>query len=70
MWNLKYNTDEHICETETDSQILRVDLRLPREREVREGWIGSWVSRCKLLYKEWINEKFCCIAQETIFSIL
>ena len=28
MWNLKYNTNEHIYETEIDSQIKRTDLRL------------------------------------------
>ena len=32
MWNLKYDTNELISETETDSQIWRTDLRLPRGR--------------------------------------
>ena len=36
MWNLKYDTNELIHETETDSQTERSDLRLPEE-----GWIGS-----------------------------
>ena len=39
MWNLKYDTNELIYETKTDSQ--RTDLWLPRGRGVREGWIGS-----------------------------
>ena len=52
MWNLVY-------ETETDSQVWRTDVWLPR-------WGGGggeemqWefgVSRCKLLYREWINNK-------------
>ena len=30
MWNLKYNTDEPVCETETDSQTERKDWWLPR----------------------------------------
>ena len=30
MWNLKYNANEHIYETKTDSQIQRKDLRLTR----------------------------------------
>ena len=30
MWNLKYDTDEHIYETETDSQTERTDWWLPR----------------------------------------
>ena len=57
MWNnLNYDTNELIYETETDSQ--RTDLRLPRVR-----WGGGrmdWefgVSRCKVLYTEWINNK-------------
>ena len=36
MWNLKYDTNELIYETETDSQTLRTDRRLPWGR----GW--SW----------------------------
>ena len=38
MWNLKYGTNELIYKTETDSQIQRKDLCLPRGRE---GWTGS-----------------------------
>ena len=34
MWNLKYDTNELICETETDSQTQRIDLWLPRGRGV------------------------------------
>ena len=40
MWNLKYDTNELIYETDTDSQIQRTDLWLLRRR-AREGWIGS-----------------------------
>ena len=36
MWNQEYDTNELICETETDLQ--RTDLWLPRGREI---WIGS-----------------------------
>ena len=32
MWNLKWDTNEHIYWTETDSQTLRTDLWLPRGR--------------------------------------
>ena len=35
MWNLKYGTNELICETETDSQ--KTDLCLSSRKEVREG---------------------------------
>ena len=52
MWNLKYDTNEHIYETETDSHIQRTDLWLPR----RGGGGGGkdWdlgISRCKLIYR-------------------
>ena len=40
MWSLKYNPDESIYETETDSQIERLDLLWPRERG-KEG-LGVW----------------------------
>ena len=41
MWNLKYDTNEHIYETETDSKTQRIDLWLPRGRGGGEGWIGG-----------------------------
>ena len=41
MWNLKYDRNELIYETEKDSQKLRTDLWLPRQRWVREASIGS-----------------------------
>ena len=59
MWNLVY-------ETETDSQVWRTDVWLPR-------WGGGggeemqWefgVSRCKLLYIEWINNKVLLCSTE------
>ena len=37
MWNLKYDTNERVCETETDSQTQRADLRLPRAGVGRAG---------------------------------
>ena len=58
IWNLKYDRNELISETETDSQIQRTDLWLSREE--RDGRRISWgfgVSRCKLVYREWINNK-------------
>ena len=41
MWNLKYGTNEHICQTETDSQKMRTDLWLLMGRGMQEGWTGS-----------------------------
>ena len=57
MRNLKYYTNEPICEMETDLK--------NRDQTVGcQGW-GYWgkdewevaVSRCKLLYREWINNR-------------
>ena len=41
MWNLKYDTNEIIYETETESQIYRTNLWLPKERELGDGRTGS-----------------------------
>ena len=41
MWNLKYGTNEHIYETETDAQTQRTDLWLPSGERGGEGEIGS-----------------------------
>ena len=41
MWNAKYDTNEHIEETDTDSQTQRTDWLLPRGLWVEEGWIGN-----------------------------
>ena len=65
MWNVKYDTNEPIYETETKSGTERTDWWLPRwgcgARE--EEWeLG--ISRCKLVCIEWINSK------GTIFNIL
>ena len=55
MLDLKYDTNEPLYETETDSGIRRRDLWLPRE----EFWGGieceAGASRSKLLNIEWIN---------------
>ena len=58
MWNLKYDANEPIYETETDSQTLRTDLWLPRGRWSEGGMDWEFgISRCKLLYIEWANNK-------------
>ena len=41
MWNLNYNTNNPIYETETESQTEKVDWWLPRGRGVGEAWSGS-----------------------------
>ena len=41
MWNLKYDTNEPIYRTETDSQTWRTDLWLPRGSGEGVGWTES-----------------------------
>ena len=41
MWNLKYDTNELIHGTETDSQTQRTDLWLPRRMRMGKGWCKS-----------------------------
>ena len=52
MWNLKYDINELITQTETDSQIKRTVLGLPRGWVGRGGWTGSLGLTCKPLYIE------------------
>ena len=43
LWNLKYDTNDHIYETKTDSQTQRTDLLVAKGEE---GWerdgLGGW----------------------------
>ena len=57
MWNLKYDTNELIYQTQTDSQTQRTDLWLPKGGGLgREDWeFGT--SICKLSLIEWIHNK-------------
>ena len=68
MWNLKYDINQHIYEIETD---LDIENRLV----VAKGGGGgkNWevgISRYKLVYIEWINNKVHDIAQRVILNIL
>ena len=42
MWNLKYNTNESIYKTGTNSQTLRRSLWLPRGRVWGRDRLGIW----------------------------
>ena len=58
MWNLKYDTNELIYETETLTDIEN-RLWLPRWGGVwgKQGFWEFGISRCKLLYIERVNNK-------------
>ena len=57
VWNLNYDTNELIYKTETDSDIEnRLVVAKGKGGWRREDWEFG-ISRCKLLYIEWINNK-------------
>ena len=69
MWNLKYDTNEPIYETETT--LMDIENRLVVAKGEGVGGGMEWevaVSRCKLLYTGWINNKSYYTAQRTIFN--
>ena len=67
MWNLKCDTDKPIYEAETDSQTEKRPVAADGEGK---GQTQFEVSRCKLLYIEWMDNRVYCIAQKTIFNVL
>ena len=42
MWNLKYDTNEPVCETETDSQTQGADFCSCQEGQVGKDGLGVW----------------------------
>ena len=68
MWNLKYDTNQHIYEKK--NRLTDIENRLMvangEERKVGKEW-ESGISRGKLLYVGWIHRK---VIQGTIFNIL
>ena len=54
-WNLQYDTNELIYKTETDSQTERMVAKGEGGRGRMHWEFG--ISRCKLSYIEWINNK-------------
>ena len=42
MWNLKIDTNELIYKTETDSDIKKTNLRLPKGKGSGGNKLGSW----------------------------
>ena len=57
MWNLRYDTNEPIYETETDPQTeYRLVVAEGKGGAGRKVWEFG-ISRCKLVYIGWINNK-------------
>ena len=42
IWNLKYDTNELICKTETDSQTEKTNLWLPKGKGEGRDKLGVW----------------------------
>ena len=64
MWNLNYDTNEHIYKTETDSDV-EYRIVVAKGEEGRGGMYWEFgVSRCKLLHIEWINNKILLYSTE------
>ena len=64
MWDLKYDVDELVHKTETDSQTERAGEWRPWGQGL--GGDAGWefgISRGKLLCTEWVKSRSYCIAQ-------
>jgi len=71
MWNLKKDTNELICRTETDSQTLTTNVWLPKGTGWREVWTrgsGLAYAHCGK-WNDWPTGA-CCIAWGTLPNIL
>ena len=70
MWNLKYDTNEPIYKTETDLWTQK-RLVVVKGEGVRGGMKWEvWVSRCKLLHVECINNKVLLYSTENYIQYL
>ena len=68
-WNLKFDTNEHIYETETDSQTQRTDLWLPRGREGGEGWMGGWDQQMQTIMYRMDKQQGPTVQHRELYSI-
>ena len=68
MWNLKYDTNEHIQRTGPDSQTEN-KLMVTKGERVGRDKLGVWDLQIQITTSK-INNKVLLMAQGTIFSIL
>ena len=69
-WNLKYDINEHVNETNTDSQNRLVTAKGRGLGEGRIGSLGLTDPSYYYLYVEQINNEVLLIAQRTVFHTL
>ena len=72
MSNLKYDTNELIYKTETDSEAQRINLVVAKEEVgVEESWTGSLgLADANYYTQNGETTRACYIAQGTTFNIL
>ena len=70
MWNLKYDTNEPIYETETESGTQRIDWWLPR------GWgwegvgLGVWDQQMQTAIYRMVKQQGPTVQHRELYSIL
>ena len=66
-WNLKYDINEHIYETKTDSQIQRTDLWMPRGRG--EEGLGVWDQQMQTIIYRMDKQQCPTVQHRELYSI-
>ena len=69
MRNLKYNTNELIYETETDSQKQRTDLWLPRVRGQGRDGVGVWGQQMQIVIYRMDEQQGAPVEHRDLYSI-
>ena len=70
MWHLRYETDEHVYETETESRRQTQWVVAKKEEVVWRDGVEVGVSRRKLLHIEWINNMVLLYSAETHIQLM
>ena len=70
MWHLRYETDEHVYETETESRRQTQWVVAKKEEVVWRDGVEGGVSRRKLLHIEWINNRVLLYSAENHIQLM
>ena len=69
MWNLKYDTNEPIYETETESGTQRIDWWLPRVREWETDGLGVWDQQMQTIMYRMDEQQGATVQPRELYSI-
>ena len=70
-WNLKYDTNEHICETETRLTETENTFVVAKGEGAGEGWIGNLgLADANYYIQNGKTTRSYCITQGTIVNVL